>query len=144
MNKQHNDINDSIIFCWIVKSAAISWLLCFLGYTVFLYWYVYLNSFSCSGKKIVIIAHDFPPESDDIRRIRMTAFRTQQPTVFKYADLAMICGRLDDQVEMMEEDWQTLKEYLGCTRRLDALQDKSVLGEKLKRTFIWLKLIEVI
>ena len=53
--------------------------------------------------------------------------------MFKYVGLAMICGRLDDQVEMMEEDWQTLKEYLhdlGCTRRLDALQDKSVLGEK--------------
>ena len=71
-----------------------------------------LSLMSHPGKQIVVVAHDFPPESDDIRRIRMSAFRTQQPTVFEYAGLAMICGKLDDRVEMMEEDWRSLEKYL--------------------------------
>ena len=71
-----------------------------------------LSLMSHPGTQIVVIAHDFPPESDDIRRIRMSAFRTQQPTVFKYSGLAMICGHLDNRVEMMDEDWRSLEKYL--------------------------------
>eukprot|EP00057_Strongylocentrotus_purpuratus_P021871 XP_011676345.1 PREDICTED: uncharacterized protein LOC100891336 isoform X3 [Strongylocentrotus purpuratus] len=71
---------------------------------------------------VCVIAHDFqwpmgPAGSSHENHIRikdthMDSFRSKQFTTFECSKLAMICGRLDTQVDMDEEDWKQLEDFL--------------------------------
>ncbi|XP_011676342.1 uncharacterized protein LOC100892117 [Strongylocentrotus purpuratus] len=72
--------------------------------------------------RVCVFAHDFPwpmapggPSRNDHAAIKdtyMGSFRSNQPTTFECCKLAMICGRLDKQVDMDEEDWKQLEVFL--------------------------------
>ncbi|XP_030856116.1 uncharacterized protein LOC100891260 [Strongylocentrotus purpuratus] len=62
---------------------------------------------------VCVIAHDFPwPMAGSshenhirIKNTYMDSFRSKQFTTFECSKLAMICGRLDTQVDMDKNDW---------------------------------------
>ncbi|XP_072181274.1 uncharacterized protein [Diadema setosum] len=76
------------------------------------------------GKEnVAVIGHDFswPLSSDDAqsgishsqkKRNQMAAFEIQQPTAFACSSLAMVCGRLDANLEMDAEDWESLVSFV--------------------------------
>ncbi|XP_071491342.1 uncharacterized protein [Diadema antillarum] len=83
---------------------------------------------------IVVIAHDFqwPFKSHDqhsrhsqLKGAQMAKFRIQQPTVFKSSSLAMICGRLDEELEMDEEDWTQLETFATCVHKVKPISSAS-------------------
>ena len=93
---------------------------------------VIVKILSLEGKeRIVVIAHDFPSESEEVRRIRMTAFRCQQPTTFEDAGFVMICGKLDEKVDMDNKDWDELVGYLKvATKQSDNRTPNTAQGEQ--------------
>ncbi|XP_072181244.1 uncharacterized protein [Diadema setosum] len=83
---------------------------------------------------IVVIAHDFQwpfkshaqhSKHSQLKEEKMAQFRIQQPTVFKSSSLAMICGRLDEELEMDEEDWIQLETFATCVRKVKPISSAS-------------------
>ena len=72
-----------------------------------------LYMFSYLGKEmIVVIVHDFPRQSDEMRREVLANFKQHQRTTFQKAGLVIVCGNLAEKVDMNEEDWSGLEKYL--------------------------------
>eukprot|EP00057_Strongylocentrotus_purpuratus_P021866 XP_011676340.1 PREDICTED: uncharacterized protein LOC100891260 isoform X2 [Strongylocentrotus purpuratus] len=70
---------------------------------------------------VYVVAHDFPwpmtstgssKDHAKIKESHMVNFRSNQPTTFECCDLAMICGKLDHQVDMDKEDWTQLEAFV--------------------------------
>ncbi|XP_072181264.1 uncharacterized protein [Diadema setosum] len=53
-----------------------------------------------------------------VKETRMAHLKSTQPTIFECSKHALICGRLDERVEMDEDDWQLLREFTdnNCCR----------------------------
>ncbi|XP_071491312.1 uncharacterized protein [Diadema antillarum] len=70
---------------------------------------------------VAVIGHDFKwplGEGESVeghareKEKNMTSFRVKQPTTFQCSGFALICGRLDERVEMDEDDWQMLQQFV--------------------------------
>ena len=79
---------------------------------------------------VFVVVHDFPwplrpsqttptlhhvtPSDEEHANMKahMESFRIRQPTTFESCKMAIICGRLDEMVEIDEQDWQELKEFI--------------------------------
>ncbi|XP_071504834.1 uncharacterized protein [Diadema antillarum] len=62
--------------------------------------------------KLVVITHDCPKESTNIRQIRRRSFKTRQPLTFSTAGLVFIAGDLEKTCDIENADWDRLVQYL--------------------------------
>ncbi|XP_063961568.1 uncharacterized protein LOC129269217 isoform X2 [Lytechinus pictus] len=63
--------------------------------------------------RIVVMAHDFPPEAEEVRAVKMDSFRYSQYSTFDNAGLVMICGRMDKrEPEIRDRDWDSFVKFL--------------------------------
>nr|XP_054762659.1 uncharacterized protein LOC129269217 [Lytechinus pictus] len=63
--------------------------------------------------RIVVMAHDFAPEAEEVRAVKMTSFRHSQYSTFENAGLVMICGRMDKrEPEIRDQDWDSFVKFL--------------------------------
>ncbi|XP_071491311.1 uncharacterized protein [Diadema antillarum] len=74
---------------------------------------------------VAVIGHDFKWPFGDVqsgkgharvKETHMASFRVKQPTTFQCSGLALICGRLDERVEMDEDDLQMLQEFVDSVK----------------------------
>lgn len=82
--------------------------------------------YNAGRDSVCVFAHDFkwpmgpvgPPRNDHatIKDTYMDRFRSNQPTTFECCKLAMICGRLNEQVDIDREDWEQLEVFLHQCR----------------------------
>ncbi|XP_030840289.1 uncharacterized protein LOC752765 [Strongylocentrotus purpuratus] len=63
-------------------------------------------------ERIVVIAHDFRQEKDEVRAVTMNTFKHTQWSTFEKAGLVMICGMIDKIPEIQEKDWKSLEKFL--------------------------------
>ena len=79
-----------------------------------------MRMFIVGKRNVIVIAHDFDwpakKHDDDIKRTHMKSFRLRQPKTFECCSLAMICGKLDDRVEIDPKDWENLEEAVADIR----------------------------
>ncbi|XP_072181595.1 uncharacterized protein [Diadema setosum] len=70
---------------------------------------------------VAVIGHDFKWPFGDVqsgeghprvKETHMASFRVKQPTTFQCSGLALICGRLEERVEMDVDDLQMLQEFV--------------------------------
>lgn len=101
------------------------------------------------GKEnVCVIVHDFPwpmlpsttysSQPVDVSKIveiharikatHMESFRSRQYTTFECCSLAMLCGRLDSQVNMDEADWTELQEWFISKYHTKRSKDQPDLG----------------
>nr|XP_054763672.1 uncharacterized protein LOC129270301 [Lytechinus pictus] len=63
--------------------------------------------------RIVVMAHDFPPEAEEVRAVKMDSFRYSQYSTFDNAGLVMIGGRMDKrEPEIRDRDWDSFVKFL--------------------------------
>eukprot|EP00057_Strongylocentrotus_purpuratus_P021794 XP_011676268.1 PREDICTED: uncharacterized protein LOC100891443 [Strongylocentrotus purpuratus] len=73
----------------------------------------FLDYCNTDGKeRIVVIAHDFRQEKDEVRAVTMNTFEHTQWSTFEKAGLVMICGMMDKTPEIQEKDWKSLVKFL--------------------------------
>ncbi|XP_041474436.1 uncharacterized protein LOC121423185 [Lytechinus variegatus] len=80
--------------------------------------------------RIIVMAHDFPPEAEDVRAVKMTSFRQSQYSTFDNAGLVMICGRMDKgEPEIRDQDWDSFVKFLENASKKPLPSKSSVVAQ---------------